>query len=232
MRVSSIGMFNNFASSFAESLARLPMSDNDKLVISARFIPLVSREQSNYRWNYIMYILLTNVVTLGGVLTVAFSSFNQLGTNENITYGFGWAVWGIGIAITLASKWMTQFNISKKYILGMASLEKLQTEGWSFLGGIGRYDTLDMSHRAKVFLTRVEKLRMKSMESMPEAESNSAFKDILAGGMTREATRDETPGDITHANMHPRTNIASASAVTTYDTSPLVSDDEVRIVVH
>lgn len=173
-----------FKKRYTKLLNDLPLARYERNIISERYVRIVSAAENDYRRTCILYIILTNLITISGVFIVGLLSIEKMSdidvTSAKVIF---WIVWSLSILLTLANKWLYSFNIHKKYVLNIAILEKLYSEGWLFAAGVGRYKKyVDCSDRFKLFCTRIEKLKMKSLESMPEMESHDIANEILATG--------------------------------------------------
>jgi len=189
---SSCGMIfaPSFKSRFSKLLDAMPLSRFEKDIIKHRYIDVVTAAENDYRRTCIMFILLTNIISIAGVFITGLVSLDRLDMiSSDASTALFWVVWSLSISLTLSNKWLYSFNIHKKYVLNVTTLEKFYTEGWCFVSGIDRYKNLtDYNARFKLFCTRVERIKMKSLESMPEMESNEAASDILATGTEHPVT--------------------------------------------
>ncbi len=155
-------------------------------------------------------------MTIGGVLVASFASYERVGTANNSTNtavgnAFIWVVWSIGIIIAVCGNLLHVLNISKKYVLNHVILGKLQTEGWSFLAGAGRYASIiDMDKRFESFFARIEKIKLKAIETMPEIGSSSEVNDILSSGFD-DSARDPLPETPTKAKSYGRFGLSHRS---------------------
>jgi hypothetical protein len=206
----------------------MPLSRFEKDIIKHRYIDVVTHAENDYRRTCIMFILLTNIISIAGVFITGLISLDRLEIiNENAGTALFWIVWSLSISLTLSNKWLYSFNIHKKYVLNVTTLEKFYTEGWSFVSGIDRYKNLsDYNARFKLFCTRVERIKMKSLESMPEIESNELASEILATGPAeppqitvdkRRAIRRSRVTTVVHGQTPLYDNIADSDSDTDND---------------
>lgn len=177
---------SSFSIRFSVLLDALPLSRLEKEIVRQRYLKIVEIAESEYRVTQILFLLLSNVITIASVLITAFVSFDRMSTGNSALL---WTTWGLSIALTLANKWMYSFNINKKYVLNVAFLQKLHSEGWCFVAGTGRYDELDYGSRFKVFCQRIEKLKLKCIESMPEMSSADSVGEMLAAASANAVTQ-------------------------------------------
>lgn len=144
-------------------------------VIRGRYLTAVAAAEGDYRLVSALYITLTNAITLSGVLIAALTPLEHMDwVSPTGGIAIFWIAWGLAIFLTLANKVVTTFNVAKKYVLGVVVVEKLHSEGWSFAAGVGRYAMSDDNERFATFCARVEHIKLKSVESMPEMNGDSS----------------------------------------------------------
>jgi hypothetical protein len=177
-----------FKTRYTKLINDMNLTVAQKDIIKCRYLGIVTSAERSCWLTNISYLVLTNVVTIAAVLIASFVSFNKLSSgscqqlcNDTTISAFLWVVWVLGIVATLANNWLYVFNIPKKYVLNIAALEKLYSEGWSFAAKIGKYAIDDPVERFQLFCARVEKIKMKAIESMPELQNNDVA-DLLATG--------------------------------------------------
>ena len=195
-------MRENFSHKFNKVLERTQYSTFQKLIVQKRYVDVVMNTQRYYTWTRVFYFGFSFLITLGGVLVASFASFDRIGitnatelsaTGAATASAFAWVVWCLGIVISVANGMMLAFNIPKKYVLNYVTLEKFHSEGWLFLAGTGRYEKIiSLDDRFKTFCKRIEKIKMKSIETMPEMGSSEA-NDILSSGYNDSDQSDKTP---------------------------------------
>jgi hypothetical protein len=208
------------------------LNNIQKEYIVERYVDLVSHAESDYRRTVFLFIVLTNIITISGVMITALVSLDSINADDitgrnSIIF---WIVWTMSIALTLANKWLYSFSIDKKYVLNHSTLEKLYNEGWTFLSGVGKYrkhDDLDV--RFKVFCTRVEKIRMKSVESLSSIEfADSA--DILGEGKNLSMSSED---DGSSRDQLEQAKLAAMSAaLQTHTADSARSESGVGAVLH
>ncbi|QYB17683.1 hypothetical protein PV-S19_0319 [Pacmanvirus S19] len=176
----------SFKTRYKRLLESTPLTQYEKDIINERYIRIVTRAELDYRRTCIMYILLTNIITVSGVLITGFVSLNKIGiVGDTASNVFFWIVFVLSVILTLSNKFLYSFNIHKKYVLNIVILEKFYSEGWSFISGINRYaHCVDYTAQFKLFCSRIERIKLKSLESLPEMNSNNNPADILATGST------------------------------------------------
>lgn len=172
----------SFSTQFLELLHGVPLSDFDKEIIKSRYIDVVKNIEMDFRLNRLAFFILTNAITIAGVLITGLVSLDKLTFIDGRTaQGVFWTVWTLSIIVTLSNKWLYSFSIAKKYVTNATVLEKLYSEGWQFLAGIDKYKyCMTIDERFKLFCTRIEKLKLKSVENMTSTIDTDGG-DALAG---------------------------------------------------
>lgn len=188
---------NSFKNTYGEVLDGTSYSIQQKLIIKRRYVAIVVSAQSQYTYMRFLYYLFTILIGVCGLLVTSFASFERIGLNitgSQVSSAFMWVIWALGIIIALCGNLLHVLNIPKKYVINRVILAKLQSEGWLFISGTGRYATIyNLDDRFKTFCTRVEKIKIKAIESMPELGGSSEANDILSSGFD-DSARDMEPG--------------------------------------
>jgi hypothetical protein len=160
----------SFSEQFTTLLDRSRLTQHEKDIIKARYVTIVvSTERKNALTNFMFY-LLTNVVTITCVLVSSLVSLEKASVVAYPAVVF-WLIWSFSLVMLLANKWLYTFNIHKKYILNSSIIEKLYAEGWCFLAGAGKYNVDDKSLRFNKFIVRIERLKLKYVETISGLDS-------------------------------------------------------------
>lgn len=185
----------NFKHKFSKVIEDMPLTTQQRIIIQERYIDIVTLAESQYFITSVCYLTFTNFITIGGILVTSFASFDRISDLTNNTNDsnqqtaatvFLWVVWVLGLMIAICSGLLHVFNIPKKYTLNYVILEKLHSEGWLFVAGIGKYEKQpDVNKRFRLFCKRVEKIKLKSVETMPGMDAKEE-SDILAAGSDSE----------------------------------------------
>ena len=177
----------DFCNKFTQLINDAALSQNEKNIILARYINIVKSAEIYYLWVNILFCALTNIVTIATILIAALISLERAEIVQKQSAGLFWTVFALSIAAALCNKWLYSFNIHKKYVLNIVILEKLYSEGFMFISGIDKYASVgDMRARFKLFCTRIEKIKLKSINEIPEMENSGISDDILAMAPHRE----------------------------------------------
>jgi len=195
----------SFSHQFLEVLDGTNVTHQQKLIIKKRYLKVVSGAESQYQMISFAYLICNNMTTVCGVLISAFVSFDRVNTPSNatssevaISSAFLWIVWGLGILLALTNGFMNTFNINKKYVLNSAVLEKLYSEGWSFVSGIGKYSRfIDTETRFKTFCERIEKIKLKAIGTLQDDGTRSEMDDILSTGFDESGEKGKISSQTT-----------------------------------
>ncbi len=188
---------------YAKLLNDLPLTQFEKDVLGARYLSILEKTVIEYKYNHVMFVILTNIVSIAGILVTSLLLLEQIpDLGPTSATGLFWTTWALALLLTLANKWLNTFDVYKKYILNKIVLEKLKSEGWQFITGIGRYRCSILADRFELFCARIEHIHLKSIENMPEMEMNDAAADILATGSQKPT--EDTNSTINVEKIHSR----------------------------
>jgi hypothetical protein len=198
----------SFKASYLAQLELLPLPEDHKAYMTNRYLGLVSAAD-RARWqSYLLFHILTSVITIAGVAVTAFVSIEHNADNPTATLALAWSVWALGLILTLANKTLYVFDIPNKNVVYNVVYEKLKSEGWSYLSGVGRYESLSNEvARFHLFSTRIERINLKSLKVSAEVEAASTLGEILSAGPARAesiiVSRDHPHyGNIKHSKTY------------------------------
>jgi len=133
-----------------------------------------------YYVSMIMFMILNNVITIGSVLVVSFMSIEKITlVSDSMSEGFFWAAWIISVIVVIASKLVGVFSLQKKFVTDKLVLEKYKSEGWKYVSGIGHYKDKNSFEAFKIFITRIQKIKMNLVESYSVGDSRNIFNSEL-----------------------------------------------------
>jgi len=192
---------NGFKSRFAAILKTTNLSDFNKAIIIARYVHIVGSLERDFLFIQLCYYLLVNLITVGIILVTALISLSKV---VGISGAFFWVLWSLSLVVAVANKLLYTFDIHKKHMMYKGVLEKLKSEGWSFLSGSGKYQYCSSADRVEMFFTRVEKIKLKFIESLPSSPTSGS----LGAGPRGEAAADveQDGGRDDHVNDQPSDN--------------------------
>lgn len=163
-----------FEKRFIRMISELGLDRADHELIKCRYVDIVTDAEADYARTTMLFIALTNIITIGGVLLISFLPLEKVKIiPADAAEIFYWISWVISIIVTIAHKSLFSFNIPRKYVLNTTFLEKYYSEGWQFAAGINRYTEAEtLEDRVKMFISRVEHIKLKSLEIMSSIESS------------------------------------------------------------
>ncbi len=194
-----------FDARFMAAIDTLGVTDTERAIIRDRYVEIVVSAESDYNRTTALFLFLTNLITIGGVLLIAFLPLEKgANVSETVANVFYWICWILSILVTVSNKTLYSFNIPRKYILNILTLEKYKSEGWSFIEGIGKYRTCGNIHdRVRMFCTRVERIKLRSLELMANVEA-SGIEKMQEGNTSANAnSKESTPFSTSNVNMVP-----------------------------
>jgi hypothetical protein len=199
---------SKFSDDFNSLLLKQPISVFNRELIKAAYVNTTQTSIDNAMRYKIAYVVIINAITIMGATLSALISIEQAGWfSETSTRVIFWFTWVLSLLILIINKLLYAFDIPKNHILGEASAEKYQIEGWMFMGGSGKYaECKDMDARVSLFLERVEKIKIKTL-----ANKSAGAEDIASAGTQAPSV---SPG-----------------AVSTVSTMPLLPADNIDDVV-
>lgn len=168
----------SFGARFMRVADNLEVTDLERAIIKDRYVEIVSEADADYNRTTALFIILSNLITIGGVLLISFLTL-QKATNlsKDVTDIIFWINFVLSILVTVSNKTLYSFNIPRKYILNILTLEKYKSEGWTFVAGNGYYQhAKNMRERVKLFASRIEKIKIKSIALLTSVESSSVDK--------------------------------------------------------
>ncbi len=169
---------SKFGGRFTTLITGTAFSSYQKSIIVNRSVNLIIETERDHRRSMVAYYTLVSIVVVVGILISSMIILNEMVVDSQVLF---WIVWGLSIAVALANKLLFAFNVTKKYILNGIVLGKLYSEAWTFLAGSGRYGKhMDLDKRFEVFCDRIEKIKLKSIESATDLELGDYTSGILA----------------------------------------------------
>jgi hypothetical protein len=203
-------MFNHsFESRFLKAAETLKLSNTQLSIIRDRYLRIVNKAHHDYKRTWLLFVVLTNLITVGGVLIISFLGLEKVNIiSTRASLAFYWTSFILSILVTISNKSLYSYNIPRKYILNGLVLDKYKSEGWTFIGGVDRYEKCqDMEERVKLFCSRVEKIKMKSMEIMTSIETSAIDKMSQEHGASKPTGTNLSPSTEVTIQPTPATSI-------------------------
>lgn len=174
---------------FSHLVNGLPLGTYQRDVIMSRYVPLMIGAEHAYARSCAAYITSTLIITVASVVIVALIPLDKMaGLNTSVIF---WINFSFSVALALANKFMHAFSVGQKYIFRKIYLEKLRSEGWAFVSGTDKYSGIDIDTRFTLFCSRIEHLKIKSLEI---ESTGSSPNDMIAAGPADAHT--DVPADI------------------------------------
>lgn len=221
-------------------LARLAIEDARAAHwFELRYCSVISDGLQNYRWTRWWFYLFTTVITIGSVLMVMLSSLAAVGASS---LAINIASIVVSTLVALANKFLySGNNIQKRYIQDKIALERLQSEGWKYLAGAGKYRSLSLDDRFSRFVDRVELLRADYVSQQARTAEGSAVgspNNTAQGGTSSSnsgsssnSSNGSSSGSSSNSSSGSNSNSGSSSSSsnsssngTNGDTSTLAAD--------
>ncbi len=193
------GAGSQFSERYTQLMDTLPLSTYQKDIMKARYISIVTDAEADHRMALTAHYVLVCIVSVSGVVIGSLLVLDRFFVNSLVLF---WITWGIAMIIALCNKLLYSFNISKKYILNSIVLGKLYGEYWMFLTGGGKYKKYaDLDKRFEFFCERVEKIKLKSIESASEMDFVDTPGYIFAGSPRPQTAPQNTVSEETRVDM-------------------------------
>lgn len=169
-------MIRKYRDEYDDIFNMLHMTKQEREIIRKCFQNELKYAVIRYYFMATLFSIMTNIVTIGSVLVASFMSLEKITLIDNeIADGFFWAGWIVSIVVVIASKLMGGFDLQKKYVLDKIALEKFRSEGWRFASRIGKYNGKTTTECFKLFIDRVEKIKMHLLETSHGGNDNKSI---------------------------------------------------------
>lgn len=177
--------------------------------VSEEYVPAVKKMYIEYLRELISdhsghkfaYMFLTNLITIASVLVTALITLERtkLLSDAAIDVIF-WTAWGLSLGLTISHKLLYVFNVHKKYVTGIAAVERLQREGWCYICGVDKYTDLSDDDRFRIFVEKVMKIRSSiesvAVESATATPTSGLPNHPLRFSSVRAKKRDDDDVDV------------------------------------
>jgi hypothetical protein len=160
---------------FSTILESLELSDVQKQIIRARYLPILHTLQRRATSYSRIYFTGHTIITIGSLFVPALLSIQYSDTGTAFSgipfqVQIFWATWVISVLVTIFNGILILFKIDKKYYFLHSTLERLRSEGWQYVQLTGRYSGHLIDHKQPThhnqfiyFCHAVEKIKMKQV---------------------------------------------------------------------
>ncbi len=172
---------SSFREQYTDQLRLAPLPTREKSYITSRYVTLVEDALRDYWIVSATYGILWLFIIVATALILSFTSLDKAANlSPDAQNAISWTLWGLALGLAIALKLETQFDITKKYILNSVIVDKMESEGWSFLSGTGNYSN-DYMASFRLFSARIEQLHLKTAKLKAPSSDNSVDDMIAAG---------------------------------------------------
>jgi hypothetical protein len=119
------------------------LTNIQKHAIKTRIISVVMRLRARLRRLSVAYTCLRTTTTVGSLLVpsiLTLQSPTQPVTQPTDGFSAYWAIWGIGLVVSVSNAFVSLFRVDKNYYTIGNLLEKIESESWLFLTQSGPYN--------------------------------------------------------------------------------------------
>lgn len=150
----------SFAERFRRSVSKLALEERNRIIIEQRYVQDLEKYESKFFHIGGWYFILTNYITIGGVLVTSFLTLQKLSIiSEAVNNVFFWLSWVMSVLVTVANKTMHSFNIYTRYEFVKKRVKKYRSEGWRFVSRISAYEDCENDDEAFIlFMQRLDKI--------------------------------------------------------------------------
>lgn len=119
------------------------LTNIQKNAIKTRVISVVMRLRARLRRLSVAYTCLRTTTTVGSLLVpsiLTLQSPTQPVTQPQDGFSAYWAIWGIGLVVSVSNAFVSLFRVDKNYYTVGNLLEKIESEAWLYLTQSGPYN--------------------------------------------------------------------------------------------
>lgn len=202
---------------WGDLIAKTDLTEIQKKAIKVRVLSVAKRLRDRLFRLSIGYTILRTTTTVGSLLV---PSLLAVQSNIDAT-GSYWAMWGIGLSVSLSNAFVSLFRVDKNYFTVGDLIEKIESEAWMYLTLSGKYQKEDLEdaeegtignlhtgHRSQFssFMERCELMMNKAIrtEYIPGQTPSSGSRSITTDHHSVMAKRRML--DMKMAEPMPRTN--------------------------
>jgi len=166
----TVKKFENNDDEFIKILRSITeLTDQQIRIIEVRYLSMLNEYKKRVKIFDFLHHFCRIFISLGGVAVPALLSIQSPGQISSV--GLYWFTWIVSLAVTIIHNISNIFRFDKKYQGIHSTIEKLNKEGWQYLGLTGRYSTHDnqttstYANQFLHFVNTIEKIKHKQIES-------------------------------------------------------------------
>ena len=169
-------------------IAKTDLNDIQKKAIKVRVLSVAKRLRDRLFRLSIGYTILRTTTTVGSLLV---PSLLAVQSNIDAT-GSYWAMWGIGLSVSLSNAFVSLFRIDKNYFTVGDLIEKIESEAWMYLTLSGKYQRDDLEDVEEGGITG-HKSQFSGFMERCELMMNKAIRTEYIPGQVHSGTRSIVP---------------------------------------
>ena len=154
-------LYMSFRERYLTALNGSVLTLRQRQIIENRYIPAVEKMVSDHWYVEAKYNFLMLTVSIATVLVTALIALERSsGLSDHAKNAIFWVALVASFMGTVANKLLYFTGVNKQYVLEAISASRIQSEGWMFVSGAGKYDSSRMSpdEKFKLFARSYEKL--------------------------------------------------------------------------
>lgn len=160
---------------FSEILNKLDLTEVQKDIIRARYLPILHTFQRRATSYSRIYFTGHLVMTIGSLFVPALLSIQYADTGTVLSgipfqVQIFWSTWVLSLLVTICNGILILFKIDKKYFFLHSTLERLRSEGWQYIQLTGKYSGHLINHKEPThdnqfiyFCHAIERIKMKQV---------------------------------------------------------------------
>ena len=172
---------------WGDLIAKTDLNDIQKKAIKVRVLSVAKRLRDRLFRLSISYTILRTTTTVGSLLV---PSLLAVQSNIDAT-GSYWAMWGIGLSVSLSNAFVSLFRVDKNYFTVGDLIEKIESEAWMYLTLSGKYQREDLEEVEEGIITG-HKSQFSTFMERCELMMNKAIRTEYIPGQIPSGSRSIT----------------------------------------
>src|SRR3989344_9483859 len=129
-----------FGRSMRAAIDSVALTDAQRVFMHKRYLKLVDAYIAKYAYIRVLHIFSKTFITVATVLIPTLLSITQdAASSATVGSTLQWLVLGLSMAVTIVNGLAELFGVSTMYAKYWLTIEPMQSEGWQFVQGTGRY---------------------------------------------------------------------------------------------